>query len=47
MDNVTVTPHMAGTTWNTWFRRSEFAFGNMKRVWDGQPPLAVARDYEG
>jgi len=47
MDNVTVTPHMAGTTWNTWFRRSEFAYGNMKRVWEGQPPLAVARDYEG
>ena len=47
MDNVTVTPHMAGTTWNTWFRRAEFAYGNMRRVWEGQPPLAIARDYEG
>ena len=47
MDNVVVTPHMAGTTWNTWFRRAEFAYANMRRVWDGQPPQAIARDYEG
>ncbi|MDP7344236.1 MAG: D-glycerate dehydrogenase, partial [Alphaproteobacteria bacterium] len=25
MDNVVVSPHSAGTTWNTWFRRAEFA----------------------
>ena len=46
MDNVAVTPHMAGLTWNTWFRRAEFAYGNVKRVWDGEAPLAVARDFE-
>ena len=41
MDNVVVTPHSAGTTWNTWSRRAEFAYQNMKRVIDGQPPLSV------
>ncbi len=47
MENVIVTPHSAGTTWNTWCRRGEFAYQNMKRVLEGQPPLAVAQDYEG
>ncbi len=47
MDNVVVTPHSAGTTWNTWFRRAEFAYRNMKGVWEGQPPQAIAADYEG
>ncbi len=42
MDNVVVTPHMAGTTWNTWFRRAEFAYANIKRVWAGNQPLAKA-----
>ena len=42
MDNVVVTPHMAGTTWNTWFRRAEFAYANIKRVWSGNQPLAKA-----
>jgi phosphoglycerate dehydrogenase-like enzyme len=46
MENVVVTPHSAGTTWDTWSRRAEFAYQNMKRVWDGQPPLAVAQDYD-
>ena len=46
MDNVVVTPHSAGTTWNTWFRRAEFAYRNMKGVWDGDPPMAVAQDYD-
>ncbi len=42
MDNVVVTPHIAGTTWNTWFRRAEFAYANMHRVWNGEAPLAIA-----
>src|SRR5262245_36175118 len=46
LDNVVVAPHSAGTTWDTWFRRAEFAYANMKRVWAGQPPLAVATDYD-
>ena len=46
MDNVVVTPHIAGTTWNTWFRRAEFAYQNMQRVWNGEPPLAIAQDFD-
>ena len=46
MDNVVVTPHTAGTTWDTWFRRAEFAYQNMQGVWDGNPPMAVAQDYD-
>ncbi len=46
MDNVVVTPHSAGTTWDTWFRRAEFAYRNMKGVWSGEPPMAVAQDYD-
>ena len=41
MDNVVVTPHSAGTTWDTWFRRAEFAYDNIERVWKGEAPLAV------
>jgi phosphoglycerate dehydrogenase-like enzyme len=46
MANVAVTPHSAGTTWDTWFRRAEFAYRNMKGVWEGDPPMAVAQDYD-
>ncbi len=46
MDNVVVTPHVAGTTWDTWFRRASFAYENMERVWDGEAPLATVQEYE-
>ena len=46
LDNVVVSPHTAGTTWDTWFRRADFAYRNFQRVWSGQPPLAVATDYD-
>lgn len=46
LDNVVVTSHTAGTTWDTWSRRAEFAYQNMKRVWEGQPPQAIATDYD-
>jgi len=46
LENVIVSPHSAGTTWDTWFRRADFAYKNMKRVWDGQAPQAVATDYD-
>ena len=46
MDNVVVTPHSAGTTWDTWFRRAEFAYRNLKGVWAGSPPMALAQDYD-
>ncbi len=45
MDNVVATPHMAGTTWDTWFRRASFAYENMQRVWNGDAPLATVQDY--
>ena len=46
IDNVVVTPHSAGTTWDTWFRRAEFAYQNMQRVWNGEAPLAIAREFD-
>ena len=47
MDNVVVTAHSAGTTWNTWYRRAEFAYRNMERVWRGEAPTAIAQDFSG
>lgn len=46
MDNVVVTPHTAGTTWNTWFRRGQFAYENMARVWHGEAPQAIAQTWD-
>ena len=46
LDNVVVSPHTAGTTWDTWFRRADFAYKNFARVWKGEPPQAVATDYD-
>ena len=39
-DNVVVTPHIAGSTLDTWYRRIEFAFSNIQRVAGGKEPLA-------
>lgn len=41
MDNVLLTPHIAGVTRDTWARRGEFIFANLQRVWRGEPPQAV------
>ena len=46
LENVVASPHSAGTTWDTWFRRADFAYRNMKRVWEGEAPQAVATDYD-
>ena len=46
LDNVVLSPHSAGTTWDTWFRRADFAYKNMKGVWEGKAPQAVATDYD-
>ena len=46
LENVVASPHSAGTTWDTWFRRADFAYKNMKRVWEGEAPQAVATDYD-
>lgn len=44
LDNVLLTPHVAGVTYNTWTRRGQFVFQNLQRVWEGKPPLAVVRE---
>lgn len=41
LDNVLLTPHIAGVTYDTWPRRGEFIFANLQRVWNGEAPLAV------
>ena len=46
MDNVIVTPHMAGTTWDTWARRAKFGFENMERVRRGEPAQAIVKDFD-
>ena len=46
MNNVVVTAHSAGNTWDTWFRRAEFAYRNIKRVSEGQAPLSIVTEYD-
>jgi phosphoglycerate dehydrogenase-like enzyme len=41
LDNVVLSPHSAGTTWDTWTRRGDFAYGNFQRVWSGAPADAL------
>lgn len=38
LENVVVTPHMAGATYDTWFRKIRNAFKNIVRVATGQQP---------
>lgn len=45
MLNVVSTPHVAGTTWDTWSRRAKFAFENIVRVEQGYEPDSVARNF--
>lgn len=41
MDNVLLSPHIAGVTRDTWARRGAFIFANLQRVWQGETPQAV------
>lgn len=41
MRNVLLTPHIAGTTHDTWTRRGQFIFENIQRVWDGREAMSV------
>jgi phosphoglycerate dehydrogenase-like enzyme len=41
MENVLLTPHIAGVTYDTWARRGAFIFHNLARVWAGEPPMAT------
>jgi phosphoglycerate dehydrogenase-like enzyme len=42
--NVVLTPHVAGTTIDTWARRIAFAYGNVQRVAAGEAALSVVND---
>jgi|FaiFalFF_MnMetaG_3_1042247.scaffolds.fasta_scaffold03008_2 phosphoglycerate dehydrogenase-like enzyme len=46
LPNVVLTPHTAGTAYEGWARRARFAFANIQRVWEGQPPLSLVRPEE-
>ena len=41
LDNVIITPHMAGPTWENWSRAFRNAYDNIQRVAAGRPPLWV------
>ena len=41
-DDVVVTPHIAGPTWDSWPRRFANGFANIVRVENGEPPLWTA-----
>ena len=42
LQNVVLTPHTAGHSYEAWFRRSRFAWENIQRVADGHPPTSLA-----
>ena len=42
LDNVLLTPHTAGHSYEGWFRRTQFAWENIQRVAKGQQPLSLA-----
>jgi len=39
LENVILTPHTAGHTYEGWFRRSRFSWENIQRVASGHPPF--------
>lgn len=44
MRNVMLSAHLAGTTYDTFFRRAQFAFENIQGIWAGNPPMAVVTE---
>jgi phosphoglycerate dehydrogenase-like enzyme len=46
MRNVQLYAHNAGTTYDTFFRRAEFAFRNIQGVSEGREPMAVVHPEE-
>jgi len=42
LENVLLTPHTAGHSYEGWFRRTQFAWENIQRVTTGQQPLSIA-----
>jgi len=43
LDNVVLSPHIAGHSYEGWYHRSRFAWQNIQRVAAGQEPLSIAR----
>ena len=43
LENVIITPHMAGPTYDSFAKRARNAFANIQRVLEGEKPLWVAR----
>jgi phosphoglycerate dehydrogenase-like enzyme len=37
LDNITITPHMAGPTWENWGKAFRNGFDNIQRVASGRP----------
>jgi phosphoglycerate dehydrogenase-like enzyme len=44
MRNVVLSAHLAGTTYDTFFRRGQFAFENIQGIWEGAAPMAVVSE---
>lgn len=43
LENVVLSPHIGGSSYEAWFRRTRFAWENIQRVASGQHPLSLAR----
>ncbi len=41
LENITITPHTAGPTWENWAKAFRTAFDNIQRVAAGRAPLWV------
>jgi phosphoglycerate dehydrogenase-like enzyme len=41
LDNITITPHTAGPTWENWTKAFRNAFDNIQRVAAGSQPMWV------
>lgn len=41
LDNVILTPHSASVTVERWPRTAQFAWHNVKNIWEGKPPQAL------
>jgi phosphoglycerate dehydrogenase-like enzyme len=46
LDNVTITPHTAGPTWENWTKAFRNAFDNIQRVAAGERPRAVVPELQ-
>jgi phosphoglycerate dehydrogenase-like enzyme len=42
LENVVLSPHIAGSSYEAWFRRTRFAWENIRRVASGEHPLSLA-----